>query len=130
MAVSIKIKKKKRAPSEMSAVFVVEPECSTCGQSELDANPPHMRLGCIKATTKTRCVKGTETERTSGQEQPAMTQSERSSSPLCKGRVSLLETEGRTLILQRHQASAETCGAAAREEAARRLSIGGLSHMH
>lgn len=54
--------------------------------------------------------KDTETERRSGQEKPGMTQSERCSSPWCKGHVSLLETEERTVNLQRQQASAETLG--------------------
>lgn len=70
------------------------------------------------ATDKKR--KGTETERRSGQEKPGVTQSERSSSPWCKGRVSLREAERRTLNLQRQRARAETCRAAHRAEAARR----------
>lgn len=44
---------KKHALSEMSAVLAVEPECSTCGQKELDAKPPRRRLGCIKAAAPT-----------------------------------------------------------------------------
>lgn len=80
---------------------------------------------------KDKTPRSTETERRrSGQEKPGVTQSERSSSPWCKGRVSLTEAEGRTLILQRQQAGAETCKAAHRAEAALCLSIGGLSRTH
>lgn len=110
-------------------VLVVEPECSTCGQKELDANPPRRLLGCIKAAPKTKRAEA-QTERRSGQEKPGVSQSERSSSPWCKGRVSPTEAAGRTLILQRQQARDETCRAAHRAEAARCLSIGGLSRTH
>lgn len=80
------------------------------------------------AKDKTR--RGTETERRSGQEKPGVTQSERSSSPWCKGRVSLRKAEGRTLIVQKQQAAAGTCRAAHRAEATHCLSIGGLSRTH
>lgn len=104
----------------MSAVLVVEPECSTCGQKELDANPPRLRPRLHQSGATDKMRRGTETERRSGQEKPGVTQSERSSSPWCKGRVSLREAERRTLNLQRQRARAETCRAARRAEAARR----------